>query len=250
MQISGIVTEGRHRGRELGYPTINIPLGDAALSGVYAGRVRVDDAWHDAALFADAGRGVLEAHLLNVVSDLYGREVTMVPIEKLRDAVHIADDDVLKHLIADDIARTRDVLANTVRVMVFGTFDIVHKGHTNLFEQARTLAAHPYLIVSIARDASVLRIKGTAPRHTEVQRLAQVAAHPLVHEAVLGDAEGYMSHIVAAQPDIIALGYDQQGEYVEHLERDLRGAGLSTRVVRLQAFEPEIYKTSKLRTDV
>lgn len=132
------------------------------------------------------------------------------------------------------------------RIMVFGTFDIVHEGHKNFFEQARALAADPYLIVSIARDDTVERVKGTRPRHSEEERSAAVQASGLVDAVVVGDVEGYTAHIVAARPDIIALGYDQEGEYVENLERDVRDAGLSVRIVRLKPHRPELYKTSKL----
>ncbi len=130
--------------------------------------------------------------------------------------------------------------------MVFGTFDMIHAGHEDLFRQARALAPDPYLIVSVARDVVAERIKGFRPRHSEEERRNMVAAHELVDEAVLGDAEGYIGHIRANMPDIIALGYDQGGEYVENLEKDLRAAGMEPRIVRLSAFRPEVYKTSKL----
>ena len=133
------------------------------------------------------------------------------------------------------------------RIMVFGTFDMLHEGHLDLFRQARALAPEAHLIVSVARDTIVTKIKGAEPRHDEDARRTLVAASELVDEVVLGDSEGYLPHIIAAQPDVIALGYDQQGEFVDRLEEDLRAAGLSTRVVRLEAFQPEIYKTSKLR---
>lgn len=133
-----------------------------------------------------------------------------------------------------------------MRIMVFGTFDMIHEGHADLFRQARAQAPDAELIVSVARDSSAERIKGKRPRHSESERLAAVAAHPQVGRAVLGDDLGYMEHIVREKPDIIALGYDQTGEYVEHLARDLATAGLSTRVVRLKAFEPGTYKTSRL----
>jgi cytidyltransferase-like protein len=132
------------------------------------------------------------------------------------------------------------------RIMIFGTFDMIHEGHADLFRQARALAPDPCLIVSVARGDIAARVKGARPRNSESARLASVAAHPLVDEAVLGDEEGYLAHIIAAKPDIIALGYDQEGEYVDTLERDLAQAGHSIRIVRLQAFEPETYKTSKL----
>ncbi len=131
--------------------------------------------------------------------------------------------------------------------MVFGTFDMVHRGHENLFEQARSLAGNPYLIVSVARDSAAMRHRGFAPQNSQDDRLILVASHPLVDTAVLGDEEGFIDHITRANPDIIALGYDQGGEYVERLDSALAAAHLSPKIVRLAAFQPETFKTSKLR---
>ena len=133
------------------------------------------------------------------------------------------------------------------RIMIFGTFDMVHEGHADLFRQARALAPDPYLIVSLARKNIVARIKGAPPQRTEAERAALLKRNTLVDEVVLGQEEGYIEHIVEAHPDVIALGYDQQGEYVSRLEKDLASAGLTLRLVRLEAHKPEIYKTSKLR---
>jgi cytidyltransferase-like protein len=133
--------------------------------------------------------------------------------------------------------------------MVFGTFDMVHAGHEFLFEQARALAREPHLIVSVARDTVVARVKGKSPVHSETERLAQVATHPLVDEAMLGDETGFVTHIAHAHPDIIALGYDQEGEYVDALPGELARAGLSVRIERMRALKPEEYKTSKLRPE-
>jgi FAD synthetase len=133
------------------------------------------------------------------------------------------------------------------RIMVFGTFDMIHAGHEDFFRQARSLASDPHLIVSIARDAIVARIKGEHPAHSETERLARIVAHPQVDEAVLGDEFGFLPHITRAKPDVIALGYDQNGEYVSTLADELARAGLSVRIERMQAHKPDEYKTSKLR---
>ena len=141
------------------------------------------------------------------------------------------------------------------RIMAFGTFDGLHEGHRDFFRQARALARstssgqapEPYLVVSVARDSAVMRVKGVPARRSEAERLNDVAACELVDEAILGDESGYMEHVRETSPEIIVLGYDQEGEYVEHLEDDLRKAGMKTRVVRLQPFEAETYKSSKLR---
>ena len=55
-----------------------------------------------------------------------------------------------------------------------------------------------------------------------------------------------MKNIVENIPDIIALGYDQHGEYVENLPNELQRAGLTTRIVRLKPFRQDTFKTSKL----
>ena len=132
------------------------------------------------------------------------------------------------------------------RIMVFGTFDMIHAGHEDFFRQARALDPEPYLIVSVARDKVVERIKGERPRRGENERLEDVVNHPGVDDALLGDEEGHMRHIRAVSPDIVALGYDQAGEYVDHLEEELRAAYLPTEVIRLKPYQPEMYKTSKL----
>lgn len=133
-----------------------------------------------------------------------------------------------------------------IKIMIFGTFDTVHPGHEDFFRQARALAPDPFLVVSIARDSAVTRTKNAAAQNDELVRLQVVGAHPFVDYALLGDEIGYMAHIRKVKPDIIALGYDQRGEYIVDLKRDLKESELPTRIVRLKAHKPEIYKTSKL----
>jgi cytidyltransferase-like protein len=131
--------------------------------------------------------------------------------------------------------------------MVFGTFDVLHKGHLNFFKQARALSKKPYLIVSVARDINVKRIKGTRPRSTEKQRLALIKKCQLVDKAVLGAIKSHIPHITREFPDIISLGYDQHA-YVGNLKNLLKKAGLQVKVIRLKAFYPKIYKSSLFKS--
>lgn len=133
------------------------------------------------------------------------------------------------------------------RIMVFGTFDMLHEGHEDLFRQARALHDSPELIVSVARDINAARVKGVPPRLSEEKRRVRVEAHELVDEAHLGSEHDYIAHILEIAPDIIALGYDQEGEYVEGLAGRLEEAGLSVRIERMSPYKPDIYKTSLLR---
>jgi len=113
MKFIGIVQKGRGRGRELGYPTINIPLTDSSITGIYAARVYVkDSAPYIAAAFADSSRGVLEAHLLDFEDDLYGLEITIELHKKIREAADFESEKVLKEAIESDIAITREYFKN------------------------------------------------------------------------------------------------------------------------------------------
>ncbi len=141
-------------------------------------------------------------------------------------------------------------VASKIRILVFGTFDIIHPGHRHFFQQARGLAKanknqKPYLIVSLARHKNVQRIKGHSPQTSERTRLARIKALPEVDKAVLGATGDHIPPIVRLNPDIIALGYDQTA-YVRGLRMQLRKAGINPKIVRLKPHKPHIYKTSLL----
>ncbi len=134
-------------------------------------------------------------------------------------------------------------------ILVFGTFDLIHEGHLSFFEQARKLSQNPLLVVSIARDQNVKKIKGQRPRNSEQSRRRQIAKLPQVDLAVLGGLRNHIPHIVKINPDYIALGYDQKA-YVKGLRQDLRQAGILPKILRLKPFKPKVYKTSILRAKV
>lgn len=105
--FSGIVQKGNRRGTELGFPTLNIPLGDSDISGVYAARVKLGDEWYEAAVFADKKRRVLEAHILDFSAELYGWQVTVELLEKIRESKKFRTDAVLKESITQDLIAVR-----------------------------------------------------------------------------------------------------------------------------------------------
>ncbi len=135
------------------------------------------------------------------------------------------------------------------KIMVFGTFDGVHKGHENFFKQARILAQGPYLIVSIARDKNVKKIKGKLPDKNEKERMSLVGKCKLVDKVILGGVDKYLPHIVKEKPDIIALGYDQV-EYVKNLKKDLQNLNLKIKIVRSKPHKEHIYKNHLLKNKV
>jgi len=131
-------------------------------------------------------------------------------------------------------------------VMVFGTFDFVHLGHVNFFNQASRLGDK--LTVVVARDSNVKRMKGKKPFFNERERLAMVQTLRVVDQAVLGDSKDFFAAVRKFKPAIIALGYDQKVLFVKHIREKLDELGLQhTKLVRLKPFQPGKFKSSKIK---
>ena len=130
--------------------------------------------------------------------------------------------------------------------MAFGTFDGLHPGHINFFKQARKLSKNPCLIVSIARDKNVKKIKSVSPDLNERKRFLLVKKCVLVDRVVLGGSNNYINHIVKERPSIIALGYDQEF-YVKDLKKDLKNKGLEVKIVRMKPYKKDIFKNHLLK---
>ena len=132
------------------------------------------------------------------------------------------------------------------KIMIFGTFDGVHKGHINFFKQAKNFIKNSFLIVSIARDYNVIKIKNRKPRFSENKRFNLVKKSKFVDKVVLGGRLKYLPHILKEKPHIIALGYDQEA-YVKELKKDLKDKGMPVKIIRLKPYKEKIYKNHLLK---
>ncbi len=125
-EVEGHIQHGDKRGRQLGFPTANIDLEGYLLPafGVYAVRLRMDDSpdgtdsgWMDGV--ANLGlrptigddKVLLEVHLFDFDSDIYGRLARVALVEFLRPEQKFDGLDALQVQIAADTARARDILA-------------------------------------------------------------------------------------------------------------------------------------------
>ena len=131
------------------------------------------------------------------------------------------------------------------KVMAFGTFDILHPGHEFYLKQAKKIGDK--LVVVVARDENVKKLKGKLPLNNEMERLALVKSLDFVNEVVLGDREMRKWAVVKRfHPTKIALGYDQWAS-IPSLRGELAKIGLQPEIVRIKAFEPEKNKSSLLK---
>jgi len=117
--VNGPVVHGRERGRTIGFPTANIQSRTECLppDGVYATRLVLADGAHRSITnigmrptFAEPER-TIEAHVFDFDRDLYGQEVRLEWIERIRPERKFNSGQELAAQITSDLTRAREILA-------------------------------------------------------------------------------------------------------------------------------------------
>lgn len=116
--IEGKVVDGFKKGVMIGFPTANIDTSYDLLphTGVYAARTIVDGEIYDG--IANAGfnptfhrdRLSVEIHIFDFSRDIYGSEIEIIFIRRLREEIEFGSAEKLKAQIKKDIEVTREIL--------------------------------------------------------------------------------------------------------------------------------------------
>ena len=123
------------------------------------------------------------------------------------------------------------------KVMVFGTFDNIHEGHKYFLKQAKEQGDE--LIIVIAKDANVAKIKGKDTLKDESQRKKDLENLNTASKVLIGYLDDPYRRIEEESPDIICLGYDQE-TYTERLKDRFPEINIK----RISSHLPEKYKSS------
>lgn len=120
--LAGVVRKGDGRGRQLGFPTANLELDGLVLppNGVYAARavwaaqrfVAVMNIGVRPTVSATAGPPRVEVHLLDLSQDrdLYGEELSVTPVARIRDEQRFPTLAALRAQITLDAQAAREAL--------------------------------------------------------------------------------------------------------------------------------------------
>src|SRR3989339_452719 len=130
------------------------------------------------------------------------------------------------------------------KVMIFGTFDTLHEGHFYLFREAKKHG--DYLIVVLARDETIFKVKGRLPDANEKKRLKELESIPEIDKVILGDKDDKYKAIKKFRPEVIVLGYDQF-IFTYKIPKILIDLNLDAKIIRLDSFKPEIFKSSIIK---
>lgn len=118
--ITGTVVEGNKIGRQIGFPTANIEIPSASVvpkPGVYAGRVVAEGIFKPALInigvrptVSNDNKPIIETHLIDWNGDLYGKEIIVEFLKRVRDEKKFSSIEELKSQIIKD----KQELFNTV----------------------------------------------------------------------------------------------------------------------------------------
>ena len=131
------------------------------------------------------------------------------------------------------------------RIMAVGVFDLLHAGHLHYLEQAKALGQH--LTVVIAHDDTV-RIRKHEPVTNHDLRRRMVEGLKPVDDAIIGNPPEVpiFDILPIVNPDIIALGYDQE-HAEESINRKLRELGYQDiEVIRVEGLSEDLDGTRKI----
>jgi len=130
-------------------------------------------------------------------------------------------------------------------VLASGVFDLIHPGHVAFLRKAKEAGGpDAELLVIVARDSTVRKLKGKSPILPEEQRRALVESLKPVDRAVLGSKDLDITGILEAyKPDIVAVGYDQDKIEAE-VRKVVKEKKLPIKVVKIEKFGPEGFNSS------
>lgn len=122
-QLNGIVVGGNRLGRTIGFPTANLlPAPGIVIpaNGVYAARAILPDGKHVGAMVNIGTRPTImrgndrtvEAHLIGWEGDLYGKNLTLAFVSRLRDEIRFNSIDALRRQLEEDRLNTGQTLEN------------------------------------------------------------------------------------------------------------------------------------------
>lgn len=119
--LKGKVIEGRRMGRKLGFPTANLKLNELSplflANGVYAAKIKHQTSLYNGMVNIgirptfEQHELTIEVNLFDFSDDIYGQDLTLFFIDRIRDEMKFSNPDALKVQISLDKSRIEELLS-------------------------------------------------------------------------------------------------------------------------------------------
>lgn len=235
------VVHGKALGCQLWFRTANVLLEwYKVIPWVYRANVFVEGNKYPWVWTYITGSNVFEVHIFDFDDDIYWKEIEVYLCYKIRDNKKFnSTDDLIKAIEDDTIVAKKEV-----KVLTFGTFDLVHDGHLYYLSNAKKYWDN--LVTIVARDKSVQKFKGKSPLYSEEKRINDVENFQVSDIVELGHESDYFACIKRHNPKVICLGYDQKSANV-WLQKYLDENNLTITIVILPPYRENELKSSILK---
>ena len=185
--------------------------------------------------------------LNNLEKKRTGRNIQQYLYIEKKELDRIINNLISKHLVKK--IKTTNFLTEKGRknikvVFTGGVYDIIHPGHIHTLQSSKQEG--DLLIVSIARDSRVIKIKGRKPINNEKRRVILVSAIKYVDFTLLGSKGDIFGVVKKIKPNVITIGYDQTHE-INELKKRVKMNNLNIKIKKLDSPIPHV-KSSNLRT--
>ncbi len=242
-KLIGEVIHGNKLGRTIGFPTANLSYSEIDISdSVFIINIIIDHKIHRGIWANMVKKWIFEAHIFNFSDDIYGKEIEIILLKKIRDNKNFNSLEEIKYQIQKD----RDFATGLeLNVLTFWSFDVIHEWHKYYLAEAKKCGTN--LITIIATDSNIKKIKWHSPQNSQIQRFKEISELWISDEVYMGSEDHPMSWVHKFVPHVICLWYDQWWNFVEDLPEKISELWLETEIKRIPSFHPEKFKSSLLK---
>ncbi|MFP3192537.1 MAG: DUF357 domain-containing protein [Thermoproteus sp.] len=195
------------------------------------------------------------------LADSRAREVAELAEAYLRDSKHyLSRGDVITSIAAASYAeglldalrllgyaefawsRPSEIEKNYKKVLIAGTFELLHPGHISYMEQAWRLGR---VVAVVSRDVNAAKIKGRSIAIPAENRARVVSSIYYVHKARIGYEDDMLRVVEEEKPDVVLLGANQPFDE-RPLAEKLRRRGVEAQILRANPYDCDLCSTTKI----
>ena len=105
---SGVVIVGKKIARTTGFPTANVPyINNSMDASVFISTIKYNGKIYKGATFYNKQRNILESHILDFNEDIYGKEIEVCLIKKVRDEMKFKPKEDAENQFKKDIQNVK-----------------------------------------------------------------------------------------------------------------------------------------------